>query len=404
MRLRRRLTRRQLRVALGAIWLIDGALQLQPYMFVHGSDGFLGPVAQNTMGPPSAVTDFLRATTRLLVAHQTLATASIAAVQLGIGAGLIWRRSVRVALAASVAWALGVWVVGEGLGQLIFPQASMLTGAPGPALVYAVAAVALWPRDPTHAGTAQASTGARWRRVPSGANAALGSWALLWCTTALLELERANWAPDAISAQLHEAASGQPGWLAGLDHGLAAALAGAGIAAAFALVVVEFAVGWGALRPGTRRVALGSGIVVSALLWLTGQGLGGMLTGRATDVGLGPAMVVLALALWPSPAPPSSADTGGEPAEARRAVSVAVSRDEALGDPGGVPPPQHQGGPSLQRPPVTAAGHPTPSSSRPGRDRPGDPGSSPHLQPSGTAPAAPNLERASALPAKVRQP
>ncbi len=315
-------------MALGLLWILDGALQLQPYMFVRGSDGFLGPVAQNTMGPPNVLTDFLRAATTVLVAHQDLATVAIAAVQIGLGAGLLWRRSVRAALGASAIWAVGVWIVGEGVGQLVFPQASMLTGAPGAAAVYAVLAVVLWPPAPAEGSPGRAGRGGRGLLRGPGDRIGWGraAWAVLWCATALLELEHANWAPNAISAQLHHAAAGQPGWLAYLDHAAAAAVSGAGTQAAFGLLVVEFAIGWGVLRPATRRFALGSGAVVSLVLWLSGQSLGGVLTGRGTDPSLGPAMVLLAVALWPSPTPSHAGDAAGEALVSRsRGVAAVVT-------------------------------------------------------------------------------
>ena len=48
-----------------------------------------------------------------------------------------------LALAASIAWALAVWWLGEGLGGVLTGAASPVTGAPGAALLYALAAVLL---------------------------------------------------------------------------------------------------------------------------------------------------------------------------------------------------------------------------------------------------------------------
>jgi hypothetical protein len=63
-----------------------------------------------------------------------------------LGVGLLVRRTARVALAASIAWALGVWWLGEGLTGLASGQASLINGAPGSAFFYAVLAAAAWPR------------------------------------------------------------------------------------------------------------------------------------------------------------------------------------------------------------------------------------------------------------------
>ena len=53
--------------------------------------------------------------------------------------------TVKVALAASVPWSLAVWWLGEGLGGLLAPGASFVTGAPGAVILYAVLAAASSP-------------------------------------------------------------------------------------------------------------------------------------------------------------------------------------------------------------------------------------------------------------------
>ena len=70
-----------------------------------------------------------------------------ATIQLLLGIGIAWRPAVRVALAASIAWAIGVWWFGEGLGMVLTGAASPLTGAPGAVIIYALLAVLLWPAD-----------------------------------------------------------------------------------------------------------------------------------------------------------------------------------------------------------------------------------------------------------------
>jgi hypothetical protein len=92
----------------------------------------------------------------------------------------------------------------------------------------------------------------------------------LWAGLALLELEGAN-------------------------H----ALAGQGAAFAVAAAVAQLAIGLAVLRPRWRRAALGAGIALAVTYGLFGQDLGGLLTGRATDPGTAPLLVLLALALWP---------------------------------------------------------------------------------------------------------
>lgn len=286
------LNRRRLQVALGLLWLFDGALQLQPYMFRPGSNGFLGPLAESTMGRPNPLTDLIRMAVSLFAAHQILFNSCFAAIQIVIGIGICWRRALRPALALSVAWGLVVWILGEALGQMTVPQASTPFGAPGAALLYILAALMLWPRaDDAEPATADAgllgAKGARW------------AWAVVWGGTALLELEVANHAPDSVSTQLANQAGGQPGLLASIDQWAAHQLVGHGVEVALAVLIVQVFIAQGVLRASTRCLALGVGVGVALVYWVVAQSFGGLLTGQATDPNSGPLFALLALALWP---------------------------------------------------------------------------------------------------------
>ncbi|MHB1715952.1 MAG: hypothetical protein ACYCV5_01200 [Acidimicrobiales bacterium] len=308
--------RRRLVVALGALWVLDGLLQFQPAMYSRGPDSFAATVLQyNTMGRPNLLTDLIRFAVTLTYGsstHEVVFNTLAAVTQVAIGVGLLVRRTERLALVASACWAIVPWVVGEALGQLLFPQTTMaITGAPGAALVYLVLSLALWPRrsrpegepSPSLPPPAPAEGGLLGRR------GALVVWALAWGGTALLELERANWAPNAISAQLAELASREPGFLAALDRLTSSATFGHGTEIALVLALVQLWIATAALRPPTRTTALAVGIVVSIVFWVVGQNLGGLFTGTASDPNLGPPMVLLALALWPrTGAPGAGAD------------------------------------------------------------------------------------------------
>ena len=86
-----------------------------------------------------------------------------ATIQLLLGLGIAFRPTVRVALAASVAWSLGVWWFGEGLGGVLSGGASPLNGAPGAVILYALLAVLLWPAD-RGAGRRPSPRRGRWAR------------------------------------------------------------------------------------------------------------------------------------------------------------------------------------------------------------------------------------------------
>jgi hypothetical protein len=82
-------------------------------------------------------------------ARQERQGADVPAAQLALGAGLLFRRTARAALAGTIAWGLAVWWLGEGLGGILgSATSSPLTGAPGAAVLYALLvllALAFWP-------------------------------------------------------------------------------------------------------------------------------------------------------------------------------------------------------------------------------------------------------------------
>jgi hypothetical protein len=139
----RQTSRRGLEVALGVAWLVDGLLQLQPYMF--GKEFFANVLGMASMGLPPWIGAMPNKVLELLYPSHVVFNALFAAVQLVIGVGLLWRRSARFALIGSFAWALTVWFGGEGFGGLFMPGRSTLTGAPGAVIVYLALSVILWP-------------------------------------------------------------------------------------------------------------------------------------------------------------------------------------------------------------------------------------------------------------------
>ncbi|HET7244482.1 MAG TPA: hypothetical protein VFJ07_06565, partial [Streptosporangiaceae bacterium] len=139
--------RRALQLALAALWLLDAVLQYQTFMF---SQGFPRMLAATAAGNPGPVAGPVTWSAHLIGTHPGAATAAFGTLQLLLALGIAWRPTVRAALAASIAWAMAVWWLGEGLGGVLTGAASPVTGAPGAALLYALAAVLLWPAR--HAG------------------------------------------------------------------------------------------------------------------------------------------------------------------------------------------------------------------------------------------------------------
>jgi hypothetical protein len=214
-----------------------------------------------------------------------------ATVQLLIAVGLFWRPTARLALGASVAWALGVWWIGEGLGGVL-SGATPVAGYPGGVILYALVAVLLWPRQRPSAQLSVAQSS------PLGRRGAEAFWVVLWGGFAYFALVPANRSSQGLSGMMAEMAGGEPGWIGSIDRRLASALAhhGTEVAVVLALACVVIAVGL--LIPVAVRPILGLAIVLSVALWVA-QDFGGIFTGTGTDVNTAPLLALLAAAYWP---------------------------------------------------------------------------------------------------------
>jgi len=64
---RRHLTRRDLQIALGVLWLLDGGLQAQPFMFTRGfATQLIAPTGQSQ---PSVVSDPVHLASTVIAKH-----------------------------------------------------------------------------------------------------------------------------------------------------------------------------------------------------------------------------------------------------------------------------------------------------------------------------------------------
>ena len=284
--------RRALQLGLAAIWLLDGVLQYQPVMFTKAFGQMLG---STSAGNPGVIARPINWNATLVDHHLVLVNTMFATIQLLLGLGIAWRPTVRVALAASVAWSLGVWWFGEGLGGVLNGTASPLNGAPGAVILYALLAVLLWPAD--RPGGPAPFPAAR----AVGAQVARALWLMLWGSLAYFALTPPNRAPQALHDTIAAMAAGEPSWLGTLDKQSAALVAHQGLAASIALAVALAIIAVGVyLPPPLARATLILALVVTAVIWVVGQAFGAILAGGATDPGSGPLLALLALAYWPS--------------------------------------------------------------------------------------------------------
>jgi hypothetical protein len=331
-------TRRALQLALAGCWLLDAVLQYQPAMFSRAFSDMLGGTAA---GNPSVIARPITWDANLVGHHLVPLNTVFATVQLLLGLGIAFRPTVRPALAASIAWAIGVWWLGEGLGGVLSGTASPLNGAPGAVILYALLAVLLWPSDrlrwpsdrlrwpsdqlPWPGSRSTAAPFAAAKAVPAAVARAL--WLVLWLSLGYFSLTPANRAPRAMSAAITSMASGEPRWLTALDSRAATLIGSHGLAASVALATACAVIAVGVYLP--RRAAIAAlllALAVATAIWVFGQALGAILVGGATDPNSGPLLALLALAYWP-PAPARS--RGRHRRRSRRQYTVAAGGTEA---------------------------------------------------------------------------
>ena len=285
-----RITPRSIQVALGVVWLIDGLLQLQPFMF---SNNFLSQtITSMASGQPGIIQQTITWAVQLARPYRIEFNALFALTQLVIGLGLIAsRRTVKPALVLSLLWTFVVWWFGEGAGMLAMGMASPLTGAPGPVLIYALIGLLVWPtnKPATISAASAGPLGDYWGRV---------GWAALWVLFAVLMLQPVNRDPDYLRSTFSTAAATSQGPFVNLNDALASAFAGRGTTAAIVLVLVMAAIGIAVYLDWQRNVFLVLGSLFGIAIWVSAEYFGGMFTGQGTDPNSGPIIVLLAAAIY----------------------------------------------------------------------------------------------------------
>jgi len=172
---------RAYRLILATVWLLDAVLQLQPFMFSRGPDGFSGMLDGAAAGNPSWIAHTITWNASIVYHQPILTNTAFAGIQFLIAFGLIYQRTCKPALVLSIVWSLGVWWFGEGLGAIFSGCATPFDGGPGGVLFYALLAVLLWPSEGPDRPFVAART--------VGVKAAKAIWVALWT---LMEIGRAH--------------------------------------------------------------------------------------------------------------------------------------------------------------------------------------------------------------------
>jgi cytochrome oxidase Cu insertion factor (SCO1/SenC/PrrC family) len=282
--------RRILRVGLGALWIIAGLLQAQPAMPSSFVPSMLAPALASA---PNWLYSIANPFATLWLKHPVASDALTVWLQIGLGVGILVggrRTFARVVLYASIGWAAFVWVVGELVGGLTAHGASWLTGAPGAALFYIVAAVLLLlPWTTWTSGVAQ-----RWARRAVGAGFLLGA--------ALQALPAAKFgSPTGLGSIFADSAiSGMPTLIARPVQALADWLPPYASQSNIVLIAVLVIVGFALLLDAFIKPALVVAGVLTFFSWWFGQGFG-VFGGVATDPNTGAIVLLLVCGAWPWP-------------------------------------------------------------------------------------------------------
>jgi hypothetical protein len=282
--------RRSLQLCLAAVWLLDAVLQYQTFMFTKAFGQMLAATAS---GNPGVISTPITWSAGIIEHHPVPINAAFATVQLLLAIGIAWRPTVKIALGASVIWAIAVWWLGEGLGEVLNSSANPVNGAPGAVIIYALLAVLLWPVGLSRSARFEAA-----RAV--GTRVAQALWVVLWASLAYFSLMASNRAPQALHDMISGLASGQPGWLTGIDNGAARLVNHQGLAASIVLAVLLAFIAVSVLLPvPAARAGVIVAVVLAALIWVVGEAFGGIFSGSGTDPNSGPLLALLALAYWP---------------------------------------------------------------------------------------------------------
>jgi hypothetical protein len=285
--------RRTIQTVLGLMWLLDGGLQFQSFMY---SKGFIQMLTGMTAGQPGWLHDSMMWAAHSMQNSQTIWNTLFALVQVLIGLGLLYRGTIKPAIVLSCLWAVVVWWFGEGFGMLFMTMASPLTGAPGAVILYPLIGLAVWPGE--RPGGLLGVSGVR------------TAWAVLWILMAWLWLEAPSSGANAVTGAITAAPSGMS-WLSTVQDWVANLAQGDGLPIALVMAVLSAAIGVAVAVGWRPRTFLGLAIGLSLAYWVLGQGFGGIFQGGATDPNSGPLFVLLACAVntlvpWERSAPPLS--------------------------------------------------------------------------------------------------
>ena len=273
--------RRFLRIAFGLLWIFDGVLQGQSSMPLGLVPQVIQP-AETTS--PGWVHHVVNVATTFWSYHPVAAAASAVWIQVGVGLFLLvggrteWSRLAGV---AGAAWGLIVWIFGEAFGQIFAPGLTWLFGAPGAALFYVLAGVAV--ALPMRAWDTPAL--GRWSLRVLGLFFAGMAVLQAWPGRGFWQGAAAQGSPGTLATMVQQMAqTPQPDLLHSIVSSFSDFDSAHGWGVNLFAVVALLALGVGLMFPERRsiRYVLGAALVVSLADWVLIEDFG-FLGGTGTD-------------------------------------------------------------------------------------------------------------------------
>ncbi len=265
---------------LGLIWLLDAGLQFQSFMY---SKGFIQMLTGLTAGQPGWLASSMNWAAKTAGGDLTVWNTLFALAQCAIALGILYRPTVKLALAFSFVWAIYVWWFGEAFGMLFMNMAMPLTGAPGAVLLYGMTGLIVWPN-----GRPGGLVGVRGART---------MWAALWSLMAWLWLMAPSSSANAVRNAINAAPSGMS-WLSSLQDWFASATKGNGLVIALVLAAASLAIAVSVAVNWRAREFLLLAAILNLIYWVVGQGFGGIPAGGATDPNAGLLFILFAYVIY----------------------------------------------------------------------------------------------------------
>jgi hypothetical protein len=107
---------KKFQVILGSLWILDAFLQMQPKMF--GTTFISMVISPNADGQSSLIHHVISSMSSFLSSNVALWNTLFVLIQFSIGLGILFNKTFRASVIASIFWAGGVWCFGERFGGI----------------------------------------------------------------------------------------------------------------------------------------------------------------------------------------------------------------------------------------------------------------------------------------------